>query len=464
MSVNMSREDMVQVGRQREDQAKEAARVIYGSTGHATRPTSASWTPERMKMSAVRRTFCLLAVFDLGLIFIIWVLYTQLLPSTRENNKWDQFMNQIKRYNIKDSMFDILMLSTVRFTLLLLAYALFRINHWWMIAITTTLSCSFLLAKCFVFNFTDGNKQNALCYVLLIVSFSMAWVETWFLDFKVLPSEKKARKKALGYGHNNERSPLLRDAESHGSGMEDPQYYSPENSDESDTEGERHEGFRGHSRQEQEYVQLGDELQETVWEIHQRDEGWKLEKGDNPVTGIVHSTYCKKIKRKIYKLQAEIDFRAQYLWEEYVYQLEEVSSWNPTSVETRVLQTISENTDIVYVIAAEGAGGIVASRDFVNLRRWTERDGMYLSLVSNATFTGMPTQKKYVRGENGPGGFIFIPIPNEPNKCKLVWYLNTNLKGWLPQQAIDVGLTGVMLDYLKYLRLHIEDLKNRGIS
>jgi len=33
----------------------------------------------------------------------------------------------------------------------------------------------------------------------------------------------------------------------------------------------------------------------------------------------------------------------------------------------------------------------------------------------------------YYRGENGPGGFIFIPIPNEPNKCQFIWYLNTNL-------------------------------------
>lgn len=234
--------------------------------------------------------------------------------------------------------------------------------------------------------------------------------------------------------------------------------------EESDTEAERHEGYRGHSRQDQEYIQLGDELMDTVWEIHQTKEGWKLEKGDNPVDGIVHSTYNKKIKRKVYRLQAEVDFRAQYLWEECAYHLEENSSWNPTLVESRVLQSISDNTDIAYTIAAEAAGGIVAARDFVNLRRWGERNGQYLSLVTHTTFSGMPNQKKYVRGENGPGGFVFIPIPNEPNRCQFVWYLNTNLKGWLPQQAIDVGLTGVMFDYLKYLRAHIEDLKNQGIS
>jgi hypothetical protein len=39
MFLLQNREDMVQVGRHRDDQAKEAARVIYGSTGHATRRT-----------------------------------------------------------------------------------------------------------------------------------------------------------------------------------------------------------------------------------------------------------------------------------------------------------------------------------------------------------------------------------------------------------------------------------------
>jgi len=45
------------------------------------------------------------------------------------------------------------------------------------------------------FSFQFGDKvlggKNPLSYVLLIVCFVLAWVETWMLDFKVIPSENR---------------------------------------------------------------------------------------------------------------------------------------------------------------------------------------------------------------------------------------------------------------------------------
>lgn len=37
----------------------------------------------------------------------------------------------------------------------------------------------------------DGKAENPLSYILLLTSFILTWIETWFLDFKVLPTEKK---------------------------------------------------------------------------------------------------------------------------------------------------------------------------------------------------------------------------------------------------------------------------------
>lgn len=44
-----------------------------------------------------------------------------------------------------------------------------------------SLSCSHLFFQLF--------SQGAFGYVLPIISFILAWIETWFLDFKVLPQE-----------------------------------------------------------------------------------------------------------------------------------------------------------------------------------------------------------------------------------------------------------------------------------
>uniref|UniRef100_A0A0B6ZPN4 MENTAL domain-containing protein n=1 Tax=Arion vulgaris TaxID=1028688 RepID=A0A0B6ZPN4_9EUPU len=195
------------------------------------------------KMSSVRRTFCLFVLFDLILMFILWVIYTQLIG---EKN-FTAFVDQVVKYTFEKSLFDTVMLSAVRFTLLILAYGLFRIRHWWMIAICTALTCAVLLTKIFLFDF-GGTKSsnNPLSYCLIIISFVLAWAETWFLDFKVLPQEKKLRERianSLGraYGSTLIRTShqISRPEDLQSIITEDNQFYSPVDSPEgSDTEQE----------------------------------------------------------------------------------------------------------------------------------------------------------------------------------------------------------------------------------
>ena len=57
---------------------------------------------------------------------------------------------------------------------------------------------------------------------------------------------------------------------------------------------------------------------------------------------------------------------------------------------------IDENTDISHNIAA-GIGSIVSSRDFVNLRHWGQKDGMYMSAGVGVIHPDCPPDKKHVR-------------------------------------------------------------------
>nr|XP_009673929.1 PREDICTED: MLN64 N-terminal domain homolog isoform X2 [Struthio camelus australis] len=143
---------------------------------------------EKKGISDVRRTFCLFVTFDLLFVTLLWIIELNLL-------------------------------AVFRFKVLILAYAMCRLRHWWAIAFTTAVTSAFLLAKVII---SQLFSQGAFGYVLPIISFILAWIETWFLDFKVLPQEAEEENRLLIAQDASERAALL-----HPGALSDGQFYSP---------------------------------------------------------------------------------------------------------------------------------------------------------------------------------------------------------------------------------------------
>ncbi|CAL1536752.1 unnamed protein product [Lymnaea stagnalis] len=442
------------------------------------------------RMSSVRRTFCLLVLFDLILMFILWVIYTQLIGDTG----FKAFDKQVINYDFKTSLFDSVMLSASRFTLLLLAYALFRIQHWWMIALCTAASCAVLIAKIFIFDF-EGTKSsnNPLSYCLIIISFVLAWAETWFLDFKVLPQEQKALERLRLHSTPNYGSIYvpIRPRSMVGDDMQsiitedNNQFYSPvESPAESDTEegthaqgvGDRTSVYRSvpvskvTTRQasqasintlaleENDYIRLAKHSWEVLWTYYTSPESdWKLETGNNEMTGVVHSKKVKSVG-KVFRLRGIVDMPAKELYEEMTFKPELQSAWNKAIKESRVLQVVDDHTDVLYNVAAEIAGGVITSRDFVSLRTWGQRDGVYIGSGMGVNHPDMPPQKNYVRGTNGAGGWVYRPCPGDASKTLFFWFMNTDIKGWFPQSLIDANMAKVLMDFIQDLRVHVKSI------
>lgn len=55
---------------------------------------------------------------------------------------------------------------------------------------------------------------------------------------------------------------------------------------------------------------------------------------------------------------------------ELFYKIEDVPKWNPTLLESKIIRKVNSYTDITYQASVGGGGGMVKSRDFVNLRCW----------------------------------------------------------------------------------------------
>lgn len=64
--------------------------------------------------------------------------------------------------------------------------------------------------------------------------------------------------------------------------------------------------------------------------------------------------------------------------EELYYRIQDLPKWHDTLKESHKIQTLDEHTDITYQISKEVAGGLVSSRDFVNLRHWAHIENCYV--------------------------------------------------------------------------------------
>ncbi|MBN3324650.1 STR3N protein, partial [Atractosteus spatula] len=171
-------------------------------------------TGEKKCISDVRRTFCLFVTFDLLFITLLWIIELNVNGGIAE-----QLSQEVLHYDYHASFFDIFILAVFRFAMLILAYAVCKLQHWWAVAITTAATSAFLIAKVIISKLLS---QGAFGYLLPITSFILAWIETWFLDFKVLPQEAEDENRLLSVASVSERAPLILPGP-----LSDGQFYSP---------------------------------------------------------------------------------------------------------------------------------------------------------------------------------------------------------------------------------------------
>ncbi|XP_012672308.2 stAR-related lipid transfer protein 3 [Clupea harengus] len=402
---------------------------------------------ERRAISDVRRTFCLFVTFDLLFISLLWIIELNI-----NKNIWESLQAEVVQYNFKSSFFDIFLLALFRFLCLQLGYAAVRLRHWWVIAITTLVTSAFLVVKVVL---SELFNKNAFGYVLPITSFVVAWLETWFLDFKVLTQEAEDERAYLAAVHAAcERAPMI-----YPRAVSDGQFYSPPESlagsdEELDEEGL---GRKAVTTQEKEFVRQGRDAMAVVEQILSQEENWKFEKNND----LGDSVYTLEIPfhGKTFILKAFMQCPAELVYQEVILQPEKMVQWNKTISACQILQRVDDNTLISYDVSAGAAGGVVSPRDFVNVRRVERKRDCYISAGMATNHDAKPPHSRFVRGENGPGGFVVLKSSSNPTVCTFIWVLNTDLKGRLPRYLIHQSLAATMFEFMAHLRQRITELR-----
>uniref|UniRef100_H3D2D3 StAR-related lipid transfer protein 3 n=1 Tax=Tetraodon nigroviridis TaxID=99883 RepID=H3D2D3_TETNG len=403
----------------------------------------------RKTISDVRRTFCLFVTFDLLFISLLWIIELNISNSLKES-----LNHEVVHYDYRSSFFDIFLLAVFRFLCLQLGYAAFRLRHWWVVAVTTLVTCVFLVVKLILSN-DNLLSQNAFGYVLPITSFVVAWLETWFLDFKVLTQEADDERAYLAAVNAScERSPMI-----YPRPVSDGQFYSPPESIAGSEEDLDEEGLgrRAVTPQEKEYVRQGREAMSVVEQILTQEENWKFEKNND--MGDAVYTLEIPFHGKTFILKAFMQCPAELVYQEVILQPEKMVQWNRTISACQILQRVDDNTMLSYDVSSGAAGGVVSARDFVNVRRVERKRDCYMSAGMATVHESKPPCSRFVRGENGPGGFVVFKSSSNPSVCTFIWVLNTDLKGRLPRYLIHQSLAATMFEFMTHLRQRIGELR-----
>lgn len=428
------------------------------------------------RISNVRRFFCLFVTFDLLLIFLMWLICTMIAGESLKT----AFIEQVVHYHIKTSLFDIVMAAVCRFTVLLLFYAMLHLNHWIIVAISTATTSAFLITKVFLFDWTICS-QPVFQVLLIISSFVLAWAEAWFFDFRVIPQETQARN-WFRVHTDAERAPLLHAVTSESrqySSVEPGNFFTPMDSpDLSDNEElfakKPQVGQRRLSRTSgisssaslppltpdrvEEYKAKATTLLKECYDLLTSWD-WQIESTRSDGDVVLYMERPKP-QGKIFRIIGTVDCPANVLVNQLFDGVETSTTWNKLVSESKKLQQIDENTDIVYQTTCPRGGGIIGARDFVILRHRNRCGKFYISSGISVPLASLPIPKNVIRGENGISCWAAEELPDDEGKCRFTWILNTNLKGWLPQNIVEKSMTHALIDFMSYLRKHVDKTQN----
>jgi len=424
-----------------------------------------SGTSHNGHMSPVRRFFILLCLFDLLFITLLWVI--AILVSGRPLA--EEMKHQVLEYTIHSSMFDCIFTGLFRFLVSFSFYCLLGASHWLPIATTTTVTVIFLVVKVFQYQWTAGDPIT-YDVMLILLTFILSWGQVWFFDFRLVPLERKA--KEIWRSQEVERRPIPAQASrlTQASSIYYSPVESPEHSDcddddfySVDIDGVKVPRTWVRSKrqpltsQEKEFIKIGESALSTSWRMI-NSENWKLEKHSD-FGDTVHIMWSNEGK-KVFKLSGQLNTSASKLTKMLHYNFRDLPKWNPTVMKTDLIQHINYNTDVTYQVCCEAAAGFINHRDFVTLRRWSlVEPGVYVSAVVSVEHPAMPQASRVVRATMGPGCFVTRALSTTRGQetCVLQWYLDTDLKGWIPRAVTDRTLATVQLKYISRLRKYLEN-------
>ncbi|POI26542.1 hypothetical protein CIB84_009708 [Bambusicola thoracicus] len=124
--------------------------------------------------------------------------------------------------------------------------------------------------------------------------------------------------------------------------------------------------------------------------------------------------------------------------------------WDSLMTTMDIVETFEENCCVMRYTTAGQLWNIIAPREFVDFSYTTSYEDGLLSCGVSLNYGEV--RPNFVRGFNHPCGWFCVPLKDYPNHSLLTGYIQTELRGMLPQSAVDTAMASTLVNFYSDLK------------
>ncbi|XP_069082568.1 stAR-related lipid transfer protein 4 isoform X1 [Pleurodeles waltl] len=193
---------------------------------------------------------------------------------------------------------------------------------------------------------------------------------------------------------------------------------------------------------------LSAKLEKHLLQYHSiEDSEWRVAKKASGVT--VWRKPSEEFSGYLYKTEGVVDDVTNKIVD-YIrpgpYRLE----WDSLMTTMDIVEEFEQGCCIMRYTTAGQLWNIISPREFIDFSYTTQYEDGLLSCGVSVDYGVV--QPNCVRGFNHPCGWFCVPLASNPDQSLLTGYIQTDLRGMLPQSAVDSAMASSLVSFFCDLR------------
>lgn len=119
--------------------------------------------------------------------------------------------------------------------------------------------------------------------------------------------------------------------------------------------------------------------------------------------------------------------------------------WDSLMTSMDILEHFEENCCVMRYTTAGQLWNIISPREFVDFSYTVGYEEGLLSCGISLDWS--EKRSEFVRGYNHPCGWFCVPLKDNPNRSLLTGYIQTDLRGMIPQSAVDTAMASTLINF-----------------